>query len=306
MERIPKTAVIFLSFLILFLYFYKIPKNNNDKENQKQHPSTPQIKEYLFGYQDKKEIFETFKKWENLAPDLVDVDHYGVSEKYFYVKICNEYKPGKYKILVTACIHGNEPLSTSTVVSYAGNLLSSYGKNEDVTKIINDSTIYFVPIVSPDTYPQSRNVKGIDPNRDFPTIDQPNKISTEPVECLKNLFLEIKPNSVLSGHTYGRIFLIPWGDNKKNNKNIDDYKKIASKMCDLSGYAYKRACEMYGRPIFGTEIDWYHRNGAFAMVMEFGNHQRKPNLDETKKEFDKTISAFLYFLKESPKIQIAN
>lgn len=308
MERIPKKSiVIFLSFLILFLYFYKTPnKENNKKENKERYPSTPKIEEYIFGYQNTQEILSTFKNWENLAPDLVDVKNYGDSEKYFYIKICNEYKPGKYKILVTACIHGNEPLSTSTIIAYAGNLLSSYGKNEEITKIINDSTIYFVPVVSPDTYPHSRNVNGVDPNRDFPTLDRSNKVSVEPVECLKNLFLNIKPNSVLAGHTYGRVFLIPWGDNRKDNKNIDDYKKIASKMCELSNYNYKRACELYGRPIFGTEIDWYNRNGSFAMVMEFGNHQRKPSLEETKKEFTKTASAFLYFLEESPKIQIIN
>ena len=306
MEWIPKkTIIIFLSILILISYLCKDVKEDK-KPKQEIYPNTPDIKEFVFGYQTSEKILNEFKDWEEMSPNLIDVKNYGKNEKYFYIKISNEYNPGQNKILITACIHGNEPLSTSTVVAYVGKLLSSYKQDEKITEIINESIIYVVPVVSPETYPHSRNVGGLDPNRDFPTLKNPDKISVEPVECLKNLFLDIRPHSVLSGHTFGRVYLMPWGDSTSDNQNLEDYKRIATEMGKLSNYRYQRACEMYNRPIYGTEIDWYHRNGSFAMVMEFGTHQKKPSLEDTKKEFDRTFEAFLYFLEESPKVEIKN
>lgn len=267
------------------------------------YPSSPDIDEYLFGHKTHEELESILLSWESKAEDLVDVGNYGQTtsgKKHLFIKISNEYKPSDKVVLITACIHGNEPWSTSTVMAYAGKLLSSYGRDEAITELVNSRTIYIVPVVSPDTYPNSRNVQGTDPNRDFPTLKNPDKNSVEPVQALREFFLKIKPNSVLSGHTFGRVFLIPWGDSTVNCPDIDAYKRIASKMCELSNYKYQRACEMYNRPIYGTEIDWYYRNGAFAMVMEFGTHQRKPSLEDTTSEFNKTFEAFVYFVQESP------
>lgn len=272
-------------------------------------PQTPDIQEYLFGHKSYEEIISIFKEWEIKAPNLVEVGTYGQStqdKKLYYLKISNEFHPSNKVVLITACIHGNEPLSTSTVLAYAGKILSSYNKDLELTKLVNDRTIYIIPVVSPDSYPNDRSVDRVDPNRNFPTLKNPSKESVSPIKCLQDFFLKIKPDSVLSGHTYGRLFLIPWGDSNKDNPNYQDYKRIASKMCDLSGYKYQRACEMYGHPIFGTEMDWYHRNGAFAMVMEFGSHQRKPTLEETKKEFEKTFESVVFFIKKSPEINIEN
>jgi hypothetical protein len=181
------------------------------------------------------------------------------------------------------------------------NLINEYGKNDEITEIINTRTIYFIPVISPDSYPGKRHVDGVDPNRNFL-----EKSSVTPVKNLKEFFLKIKPSSVLSGHTYGRLFLIPWGDNTEKNPNHKDYKRIVEQMCEYSKYDYQRTCEMYNRPIFGTEIDWYHRNGAFAMVVEFGDHQKKASLSESKKEFEMTCKSILFFIKESPEVKIKN
>lgn len=305
---ILNTVFIFINLFIAGqkLYFKKL-ENKSGPLLETKEPNSPDINEYVFGHKSYDEIISIFKEWEAKAPDLVEVGTYGKSSKnkpIYFLKISNEYKPSNKTVLVTACIHGNEPWSTSTVLAYAGKIIASYKKDPELTKLVNERTIYVVPVVSPDSYPNSRSVDGVDPNRNFPTLKNPSKESVTPIKSLQDFFLKIKPNSVLSGHTYGRVFLIPWGDTNKDNPNISDYRKIASEMCDLSGYRYKRACEMYGRPIFGTEIDWYHRNGAFAMVMEFGSHQRKPTLEETNREFNKTFKSVIHFIKESADVDI--
>jgi hypothetical protein len=293
--------------LVLVLLYRTVQRADVKEDPAPKIPACPAIERHLYAHQTYDEILSTIKEWESAAPELAEVSSYGKTSdglKQYYLKIGNKLAPSDKTVLVTACIHGNEPLSTSTVMAYAGKLLSAYGEDEAITELVNSRTIYFVPVVSPDSYPDSRRVEGKDPNRDFPTLKNPEKISVSPVENLKNLFLKIKPDSVLAGHTFGRVYLIPWGDSKKDNPNVAEYERISSQMCALSNYDLKKASELYNRPIYGTEIDWYHRNGAFAMVAEFGTHQRKPTLLETTREFERTFKAFLLFVKESTEVKI--
>jgi len=309
------SCVLITFFCIEVINSKKDTKQNNiknivEKEKEIKTPKGLENEEYLFSHKTYDEIIEILKVWESKSPNLIDIGTYGKTSKgldTYYLKVTNEFdNKDKDVVLLTACIHGNEPWSTSTMLGYMGHLLSKYGEDEKITKILDEKIIYFIPVVSPDSYGKSRRVDGVDPNRDFPTKDNPDKKSVPPVNNLRNFFLEIKPNSVLSGHTYGRVYLVPWGDSTKNNPNIDDYKKIASEMGELSNYRHQRACELYNRPIYGVEADWYHRNGAFAMVMEFGTHQRHPSLNDTKQEFQRTLDAVLYFIEESVKVEIKN
>jgi hypothetical protein len=257
---------------------------------------------FIRGHQSYDQIIETMKEWERIAPDLVEVGTYGKTssgKEQYYIKVSNEKNPSEKKVLITAAIHGNEPWSTSVVMAYAGKLISSYGRDEAITTLVDSRTVYIVPVVSPDSYPSSRNVGGKDPNRDFPTFKSPDKESVTPVMNLRVFFLSIKPDSVLSGHTFGRLFLIPWGDSTKENPKSEQYRRIASEMCEMSGYKYQRVCEMYGKPIYGTETDWYARNGAFAMVVEFGTHQKKASEEEVRQEFNKTFGAAAHFIRHS-------
>lgn len=263
--------------------------------------------EYVLPHMSYEETVAKMKEWESKAPDLVEVGTFGKTSDgtdQYYMRICNEKNPSDKKVLVTACIHGNEPWSASTTMAYAGNLIVSYGRDAETTDLVDSRIIYFVPVVSPDSYPNRRSSEGKDPNRSFPAREGESEVSS--VRNLQRFFLKIKPNSVLSGHTYGRLYLIPWGDKVSDNPNLSDYKRIAERMCELSGYGYKKACQMYGRPIYGSEMDWFHRNGAFAMVSEFGTHQKKPSVGETEKEFERTREAFLHFVRESVKVDIVD
>lgn len=308
MKRI--SIVLSLTVLLAVSFAYKAsPKRPAPAAPPpaKKTPDTPEEFDFVLLHLSHEDVEKTLKEWEAKAPELVEVGTFGKTTKgrdQIYIRVCNEYEPSEKAVLITAAIHGNEPWSTSTVMAYAGKLITAYGRDESLTKLVNSRTIYFVPVVSPDSYPNSRSVDGVDPNRDFPTLKNPEKRSVTPVKNLQDFFLKLKPNAVLSGHTFGRVFLIPWGDSTKDNPSIDDYRRVASEMSRLSGYRYQRGCEMYNSPIFGTEMDWYHRNGAFAMVMEFGSHQRKPSKEETRSEFDKTFSAFVRFLEEAPKVEL--
>jgi len=275
-------------------------------------PRKPAITEAKPGYQAYPQIVEQIKKWNQEAPDLTEIGTYGKSSKgqdLYFLRVTNKLATApKKKVLITGCIHGNEPLSTSTTMWFIGRMLSTYGtgygRDPEATDLVNTRDIYFVPVVSPDSYPNSRHVDGVDPNRDFPGPYNWNHRSVPPVKAIGDFVIQQRFNAAISGHTFGRIYLTPYGDKMERCPNDADYQRIVGKMGQLSGYRVDRACNMYGRPIQGSDVDFYYRHGAFSIVMEYGLTQKIPSQAEISTEFNKTYPAVLHFIREAPLVQI--
>ena len=319
MKGINLIVTVFLTGAIFVSYEAKIKKEKTSKENivvqsevmknniEYEEPHSPNITLQTPTHLSYSKIIEQLRTWEKEAPDLVEVGFYGKTKKdtnICYIRIFN--KKGKKnlpRVLITGCIHGDEPWSTGCVMAYAGNLLGKYEENKD---LIKSRDIYIVPVVSPDSYPTSRYVDGVDPNRDFPVPSRPNHISTISIKNIQNFFHEIRPNAVISGHTFGRVFLIPFGDTVQKCPNESDYQRIIGKMSDLCNYTIKHTHDNYRKPIHGTEVDWYYRNGALSVVMEFGTHQKIPKNQEIESELARTWNGFLHFLQEAPIVDITN
>ena len=258
-------------------------------------------------YKDNDGTWAQLQEWNKEAPDLVEIGIYGKSTRgrdLRFIKIENEFIDSvKPVVLITACIHGNEPLSASTTMGFIGTILDKYGDDDEITNLIDERIIYFIPIVSPDSYPYSRRVDGVDPNRNFPG-PRNDRHSVQPIAELQKFFKQIKPNAVISGHTWGRVYLTPYGDHTRLCPNNDDYQRIVGEMGLISQYRMQRACQMYGHPIYGTEVDWYYRNGAFSIVMEFGTHQSIPSKNDIDTELNRTFKAVLHFIEEAPLVEI--
>lgn len=271
-------------------------------------PQPPQITTSQPGYLNYDGIVKQLQEWDREAPDFSEIGVYGRSSgglPLYYFRICNEKDTApKPTVLITACIHGNEPHSTATVMAWVGNLLDSYSKDENIKKLIHERIIYVIPVVCPDSYPDNRHCDGTDPNRNFPNPQNPNLDSIPPVKALQEFYLKTKPQAVLSGHTFGRMILIPWGNRKQVSPNHADFERIAGAMASSTNYRLLRACEIYGTPIYGGELDWFYEHGSFAIVFEFGTHQRIPNKSEINHEFNLTWKAFLKFIDEAPLVKI--
>jgi Zinc carboxypeptidase len=270
-------------------------------------PATPKITTPIPGDQDDEAIGKQLEQWGQQAPGLTEIGTYGKSTKGVplrYIRVTNllDGTPKK-KLMITACIHGNEPLACSTTMAMIGTMLSEYGIETETTALINTRDIYFIPVVSPDSYPNKRRVDNVDPNRDFPHPGHPKHKSVQPIEAIQSFFVQHQFDAVISGHTFGRWYWSPFADSTEPCDHKKDYDRILGEM---------RAMNKYGRwfltkraaPEIGTEVDWYYRNGAFAIGCEYGTHQRIPTLEETKTELNKTYKAFLYFVREGPLVQV--
>jgi hypothetical protein len=303
-----RSFLIIINIILAFGIFLNIPKQKPIiyEEpiviSEPNLPKLPNITTKIPNHLSYKGIVEQLKKWNTEAPDLTEVGIYGKTSKnqdiyYFKIKAKNEKKK---TVMITAAIHGNEPHSAATLMAYIGNILGS----KELFNIIEERDLYFIPVVSPDSYPRSRHVDGVDPNRDFPTPSNPNKISVPPIKAIQEFYKKIKPNAVISMHTWGRVFLIPYGDKNDLCPDNKEYQEIIGETAKLCNYRIIRACQMYSQPIYGTEVDWYYRNGSFAVVMEIGVHQNIPTLKEIEEEFNRTFKGILYFIQKAPLVQL--
>lgn len=316
-----KLSIFCLSFIFTLTLLFTFAPEKKEKPPQRWQPVKPQFSEpesqpdiqvstQIPSYLNYNGIIRQLKKWDEEASELTEVGEYGKTTRgigRYYIRVTNEKKAHRHrkqKVLITACIHGNEPLSTSVVMGCIGTILAKFSSSPEIADLLDEREIYFVPVVSPNSYPKSRHVHGVDPNRNFPTHQNPNKKSVPPVEDIKNFMSKHKFDAVISGHTWGRVYLYPWGDRRETTINQKDYNRILGEMCRLSGYRKMPIHRLYGTPIYGTEADWYYRQGAFAIVMEFGEHQRIPTREEILIEFNKTFEAIIHFVKEAPLVEV--
>jgi murein tripeptide amidase MpaA len=112
----------------------------------------PNFAQY-FRYDTLTELLRTF---EQEFPKLASLEAIGKSHEgrdIWALTITNTAtgtpleKPGFY---VDGNIHGSEVTASSTALYFAWTLLSGYGQNEEITRLVDESTTYIIPVVSPD------------------------------------------------------------------------------------------------------------------------------------------------------------
>lgn len=107
-------------------------------------------------------------------------------EKLWVVKISKdiqqERRLGKPMFKFVGNMHGNEALSRQLLLYLIQHLLTNYGQDEEVTRLVNNTEIHILPSMNPDGFAEARegdcpgfdlksgrlNAHGKDLNRDFP------------------------------------------------------------------------------------------------------------------------------------------
>lgn len=287
----------------------------------KQLPSSYNISPTIPSYLNYEGVKKQLDDWHRQAPEITEVGSYGKSSAgrdiYYFnvtaptpigfertdIKVNNGHS--KPRVLITACIHGDEHIANATVMGIVGNYLQGYGRDEKITKLIRERDVYFVPVVSPDSFVGvSRHVDGVDPNRNFPYPGNVNVRSVPPVDALRRFHLEKKFDAAMSGHAFGRVIIYPFGHTKSPSPDDAKFKEIAGKMGQLTGYRPTSISGIQTAPPYhGFEADWFYYNGCFAMVTEFGQTKRPPASDIAP-EVQKTFRAFVLFIEEAPLVKV--
>jgi carboxypeptidase T len=201
--------------------------------------------------------------------------------------------------------HAREHLSVEIPLLLAEYLVDNYGKDPQVTDLLNKRDVFIIPNVNPDgsefdidsgsykmwrknTRVNGTNARcnGVDLNRNYgygwgtggsskdPCSDiymGPKPFSEPETRAIK-AFVEARPNLkvLLSFHTFSELILYPWGgknDPISNQADLATYKKMATTMAGWNGYTPEQASDLYIAS--GDTTDWsYGTLGIFSFTFE--------------------------------------
>ena len=300
---------IFLLLIIIVVWFYPLnPTTIAPTPNQFNQPEVP---EFVERKPDISEVypkgnftFEGVSYWldrlNKEAPDQTEIILLGKSTEGRDIKAIRigPQNNGK-KVLITACVHGNEKLSCSVTMGVITKILKEYMVDSRVTDLLRTRQIFYIPVICPDGYAHSsRHSDDVDPNRNWNDKNLREKLSIPSVQVVKDFHKDKQFNAVMSCHNYGNLYFYPWGFIDKKSKYIEDYQRVLRKMAVSSEYEPQHIYGHSAPPYYGYEVDWFHKWGAFSIVTEIGNSFDRES--EIRSQIDRCYESFLVFIDEAP------
>lgn len=253
------------------------------------------------GYLKYAEMLAELDAMANLYPNLITVKapistfltH--ENRPIYHVKISdnpNTNESGEPKILYTAIHHAREPMSMMETIFYMWYLLENYGTNDEITYIVNNTQMFFVPCINPDGYVYNettnptgggmwrknrRNngggVYGVDLNRNYSygwgttgtststsndTYCGPAVFSEPETQAMRWLVQNHKFDFAFNAHTYAEDILFPIGTTTAEFADHHAYFQAhTDNMVEQNGYTSMKSSSLY--PASGDSDDYMYK-----------------------------------------------
>lgn len=272
------------------------------------------------GYFTTQEMFDNLSdmlsQYPNLITDIIPISDTLTHEgrTMYYLRISNNPNSvqNKPKVLYTSLIHSREPGSLSETIFFMWYLLENYGTNPEITYLVDNVEMYFVPMINPDGYARNeftdpngggmhrknRNPnhgttnKGVDLNRNFSyqwgttgvsfnenndTYPGTGPFSEPETQNMKKIAEQFGVSFAFNAHTYSNLLLYPIGATAAEFATDDDYfSAYSSHMAQYNGYAAIKSSGLY--PASGDSDDYmYMDHGIFAVTPEVGSNFWSPS-----------------------------
>ena len=209
----------------------------------------------------------------------------------YHVKISdnpntNENEP---KILYTAIHHAREPMALMETIFFMWYVLENYGTNEEVTYLVNNTQLYFVPCINPDGYVYNETTNangggmwrknrrlnsggsyGVDLNRNYSygwgttgtSATQSNDtyrgtapFSEPETKAMRWLVQNHNFVSAFNAHTFAESILFPIGTTTAEFAEHHDYfQDYTNHMVQFNGYSAIKSSGLY--PASGDSDDY--------------------------------------------------
>ena len=203
---------------------------------------------------------------------------------------------GEPQILYSAIHHAREPASLSQLIFYMWYLLENYDSNPEIQSIVNNTELYFVPVVNPDGYlynektdpngggywrKNRKNGHGVDNNRNYDYYINGNSnnniwggegTSTDPsseVYSGTGPFSEVENQAMkwfvenhnfvmaFNNHTYGDLLLFPYGyADNVPTPENDLFEGISGELVSRNGFNNMISAGLY--PAAGDSDDFMY------------------------------------------------
>ncbi|PKK91692.1 MAG: hypothetical protein CVV64_03245 [Candidatus Wallbacteria bacterium HGW-Wallbacteria-1] len=197
--------------------------------------------------------------------------------------------------------HSREWISVEVPLAIMNALMNGYGKDDQITKLVNDNEVFLIPIVNPDglVYSQTnskmwrknrRSIQngryfGVDPNRNYgyqwgtvgastsPYSDtyHGEKAFSEPETSAVRDFVKSRNFvSSISYHSYSRLVLYPFGYGYNiPNPEEDTFIALSKGIGQRCNYRPQNSAELY--PAMGDCDDWlYGDQNLLCFTVEIG------------------------------------
>lgn len=204
----------------------------------------------------------------------------------------NEAEP---EVLYTSIHHAREPQSLAQLIFYMWYLLENYGTNDEVTYLVDNTEMYFIPMINPDGYIQNetsypnggglwrKNKRdnldgefGVDLNRNYAykwaydndgsspqtssnTYRGPSAASEPETKAVQWLCEQHEFQLVLNYHSHGNYLIYPWGYIPSPLSPDSNYFiAIAEQMTAQNNYVYGTGYETVNYAVNGVSDDWMY------------------------------------------------
>jgi len=267
-----------------------------------------------YTYQDMLDILAEMRaKFPNLITEAKPIGNFVTHDdnEVLWLRLSNnaDVKENEPEILYTALHHAREPMSMTQLIFFMWYLLENYEKEEQVTYLLNNTELYFVPCLNPDGYlyneftnPEGgglwrKNRRdnldgtfGVDLNRNYahewafddtgssPVTDSevyrgPGPASEPETRAISLLCEEHDFITALNYHAFGKLLIYPWGFSDRLTDDSTTFRNIGEAMVLQNNYKEGTGTETVGYTVNGDSDDWmYGEKDIYSMTPEVGTN----------------------------------
>jgi len=215
-----------------------------------------------------------------------------------------------------ANMHGDEIVGRELMVLLIKDLVTNYGKDAAITKLVDSVQIYIMPSMNPDGADAGTraNAQGVDLNRNFPdftTNDNQNTLQGRAPETQAVMKWQAAHKFVLSANFHGGAEVVNymWDTAKENHPQHDLIFNLSLGYAKLAPYI-SASTEFQNGITNGFE--WYEVNGGMQdwsnywyqdlhFTVELSN-QKWPDYGKVPYYYQQNRAAMLDFISKTPQI----
>ncbi|MDX2002841.1 MAG: M14 family zinc carboxypeptidase [Chitinophagales bacterium] len=255
------------------------------------------------GYYTYQEMLDILDSMASQYPQLISprqpidtfLSHQG--RPIFSLTITSNANPGvaKPQVLYTALHHAREPASLSQLIFYMYHLLENYGTDPEITYLLDNVEMVFVPCLNPDGYVRNETTNptggglwrknyrnnadgtfGVDLNRNYgynwaydddgsspisndDTYRGPGPFSEPESQAMRYLCEQHDFKVALNHHTYGNLLVYPWGyEASLLTPDSTLFIELSKWMTQYNGYKYGTGDQTVNYTTNGDSDDWMY------------------------------------------------
>jgi hypothetical protein len=192
-------------------------------------------------------------------------------------------KRGKPKYNVNGDHHGNELIGGEAALAFAKYLANNYGSNSLVTRLVDESDVWVVPIVNPDGREanQRGNNRGVDINRNYGyewNATGGTGVFSEPeIQAMRNLFMKGPYVASMDFHSGAMIILYVWGFTTMGAMDSAAMRRVGQIYNTYYPVGYGQISrDLYS--VWGGSTDYYYGCGGdiISFAAELSNSYAPP------------------------------